>query len=44
VKVEDLPQINTQVMETIDLSDEDYDMIIKYSRSETLKIANLINS
>lgn len=44
MKVEDLPKINTQVKETIGLSDEDYDMIIKYSRSETMKIANLINS
>ncbi len=44
MEIENLPLLNLQVLETIGLSDEDYDMIIKYSRSETSKIANLINS
>jgi hypothetical protein len=44
IKVENLPQINCQAIEMVGLSDEDYDMIINYSRLETFKIANLINS
>ena len=39
-----LPQINPLAKETVGLSDEDYDMIINYSRMETSNIANLINS
>ncbi len=42
--LESLPQINLQAIETVGLSDEDYDMIINYSRLETSNIANLINS
>jgi len=44
IKVENLPQINLQALEVVGLSDEDYDMIISYSRLETSKIAILINS
>jgi HD-like signal output (HDOD) protein len=44
IKMENLPQINLQAIEMVGLTDEDYDMIISYSRSETSKIANLINS
>ena len=39
-----LPQINHQAIETVGLSEEDYDMIMNYSRLETSKIANLISS
>jgi hypothetical protein len=42
--IENLPQINRQAIEMVGLSDEDYGMIINYSRLETSKIANLINS
>jgi hypothetical protein len=44
IDLESLPQINNQAIETVGLSDEDYDMIINYSRLETSNIANLINS
>lgn len=44
IDLESLPQINLQAVETVGLSDEDYDMIINYSRVETSNIANLINS
>ena len=44
IDLENLPQINNQAIETVGLSDEDYDMIINYSRLETSNIANLINS
>ena len=44
IKVENLPQINLQAAEMVGLNDDDYDMIINYSRLETSKIANLINS
>jgi HD-like signal output (HDOD) protein len=44
IEIQDLPHLNLQVLETIGLNDEDYDMIIKYSRSETSKIASVMNS
>jgi HD-like signal output (HDOD) protein len=44
VEVQNLPQINLQAIETVGLSDDDYDMIINYSRLETSNIANLISS
>jgi len=44
VEVENLPQINLQALETVGLSNEDYDMIVGYSRLETSKIAKLISS
>jgi HD-like signal output (HDOD) protein len=43
-KFEDLSEINHEAIETVGLTEEDYDMIINYSRLETSKIANLINS
>jgi HD-like signal output (HDOD) protein len=44
INIVNLPQINRQALEIVGLSNEDYDIIIKYSRLETSKIANLINS
>jgi HD-like signal output (HDOD) protein len=44
VKVENLPQINLEALEIVGLNNEDYDMIMGYSRLETSKIAKLINS
>ncbi|WP_412971364.1 HDOD domain-containing protein [Glaciecola sp. MF2-115] len=44
IEIADLPQINLQAIETVGLSDEDYDMIMNYSRLETSKIANLMSS
>jgi hypothetical protein len=44
VKIENLPQINLQAIETVGLNNEDYDMIKRYSHLETSKIAKLINS
>jgi HD-like signal output (HDOD) protein len=42
--LEDMASFNKQALETVGLSDEDYDMILSYSRLETSKIANVINS
>lgn len=44
VKIEDIPQINLQALETVGLNNEDYDMIMGYSRVETSKIAKLISA
>ncbi|MBF7072071.1 HDOD domain-containing protein [Glaciecola sp. MH2013] len=43
-ELDDLPGFNKQALDTVSLSDDDYDMILNYSRLETSKIANLINS
>jgi hypothetical protein len=43
-ELEDMASFNQQALETVGLSDEDYDMILSYSRLETSKIANVINS
>jgi hypothetical protein len=44
VRIENLPQINLEALETVGLNNEDYDMIMGYARLETSKIAKLINS
>jgi HD-like signal output (HDOD) protein len=43
IKLNDLPRINEQALETLELSDEDYDMVLNFAKLETTKIASLLN-
>ena len=39
----DLPKINEQALANLELSEEDYAMVLNFAKLEATKIANLLN-
>lgn len=43
LNLSELPKINQQALCVLDLSQEDYDMVLNFAKLESVKIANLLN-